>query len=117
MMHQRNKYETNLNGFSKLDIYANYHINKKLCIENNNINELQYHHDKHNAMNFISEDMQLLLDNTNYLNEEEIESHDSTYSAESSTSSLDNEYVDEWNEIKNDNNFVLGNIFTLEQQH
>ena len=115
MMHQRNKNETNLNGFTTLDIYANYHINKKLCIENNNVNDLQNHHDEHNVINFISKDMQLLLDNTNYLNEEEIESHDSTYSAESSTSSLDNEYVDKWNEMENDNNFVLGNIFTLEQ--
>ena len=67
-------------------------------------------------MNFISEDMQLLLENTDIFNDKENESHDSTYSAESSTSSLDNEYLEEWYEMGNDNDFVLGNIFTLEQQ-
>ena len=114
MMHQRNTKDRNLNKLITPGIDANSHVNKRLCLGDNVIN-MQNHNEQYNIMNFISEDMQFLLDNTDY-NEEEINSNDSTYSEGSSTLSSEDDNLEYWLEMENDNEFVLGDIYTLEQR-
>ena len=114
MMHQRNTKDKNLNKLITPGIDANSHVNKRLCLGDNVIN-MQNHNEQYNIMNFISEDMQFLLDNTDY-NEEEINSNDSTYSGGSSTLSSEDDNLEYWLKMENDNEFVLGDIYTLEQR-
>ena len=113
MMHQRNNNPFNQYKLITPEIDANLHVNKRLCI-GDNIIDLQNHNKKYNIMNFISEDMQFLLDNTADYNEEEINSHDSTYSA-GSTLLLEDDNLEYWLEIENDDKFLLGDIYPLEQ--
>ena len=97
------------------DIDTNYHVNKRLCTDSNNT-MYQNSHALQPATNYFTDDMQYMLDDANALNDDD-NSHDSTYSAGSVTSLSDKENLDQWFETENnDNELVLGNIYTLEQR-